>query len=44
MEFNFNKAMKTPLLNEDCMALAIEIPPSRGEVESLLSNDPFGCF
>ena len=44
MEFNFNKTMKTPLLDEDCKALAIETPPSRSQVESLLSNDPLGLL
>ena len=28
VDFNFNKAMKTPLLDEDCTTLAIEPPLS----------------
>ena len=44
VEFNFNKAIKTHLLDEDCKALAIEPPPSRSEVESLLSDDPLGLL
>ena len=39
-----NKAMKTPLLDEDCKALAIEPPPSHSQVESLLFDDPLGLL
>ena len=36
--------MKTPLLDEDCKALTTEPPPSRSQVESLLSDDPLGLL
>ena len=39
VRFNFNKDMRTHLLDEDCKAVYDELPPSQELVESLTSDD-----
>lgn len=40
VHFNFNKAMKSPLLDEDCKAVFDDIPPTRAGVNAIISDDP----